>query len=50
MDTKGYEKPQVNDYGDLLELTAAQGFVNAEDGGSKLLIHHLDPINPSQPF
>lgn len=35
-----YERPKVRDYGDLRELTQAQGFTGAEDGGSKALIHH----------
>jgi hypothetical protein len=35
-----YERPQITDYGDLLEMTAATSFVDIEDGGSKLLIHH----------
>jgi hypothetical protein len=36
-----YEAPQVEDYGDLLELTAASGFSGAEDGGLKIdiLVH-----------
>jgi hypothetical protein len=41
-----YEAPTVEDYGDLLELTAAQGFTGVEDGGSKLLIHHSPPTAP----
>lgn len=39
-DTTAYEAPQVEDLGTLAELTQATGFVGAEDGGSKLLIHH----------
>ena len=38
-----YEAPIVRDYGSLVELTEATGFTGAEDGGSKLLIHHTTP-------
>ena len=42
-----YTAPVITDLGDLLELTQASGFVNQEDGGSKLLIHHVsDPTGP----
>jgi hypothetical protein len=41
-----YEAPNVTDYGDLVELTAATGFVSDEDGGSKLGIHHVSPSSP----
>jgi hypothetical protein len=41
-----YQPPVIVDYGDLLELTAAQGFTATEDGGSKLLIHHSPPSPP----
>jgi hypothetical protein len=44
---KPYEKPLLRDFGDIRELTAATGFVAEEDGGSKLLIHHVS--NPSGP-
>ena len=44
---KTYEAPVVADYGTLLELTTATGFVAEEDGGSKLLIHHVTPSEPS---
>ena len=37
----GFETPVVRDYGTLLEMTEASGFVCEEDGGSKLLIHHV---------
>jgi hypothetical protein len=30
-----YEKPEVVDFGDLLELTAAAGIVGSEDGVGK---------------
>ncbi len=30
-----YEKPEVVDYGDLLELTAASGVAGVEDGMGK---------------
>ena len=45
-----YTEPEVVDYGSLNEITEASGFVNEEDGGSKLLIHHVPPdSNPSGP-
>ncbi len=44
-----FEMPCVKDYGTLLELTEASGFTNAEDGGSKLLIHHVPPSAPIGP-
>ena len=42
-----YEEPEVVDYGSIRDATEAQGFVNEEDGGSKLLIHHVS--NPTGP-
>jgi hypothetical protein len=36
-----YVKPVVRDLGNLQAITLASGFVNLEDGGSKLLIHHV---------
>ena len=44
-----YEEPTVVDYGSLTDMTEAQGFINEEDGGSKLLIHHIGPSAPAQP-
>ena len=41
LDRAEYTAPVITDFGDLLELTQASGFVNEEDGGSKLLIHHV---------
>lgn len=41
-----YEKPVVKDYGSLVDITEAVAFVGAEDGGSKLLIHHSAPAQP----
>ena len=41
-----YELPVIEDYGDLVELTAASGLTGTEDGGSKLLIHHTAPSGP----
>jgi hypothetical protein len=32
-----YEKPEVVDFGDLLELTAAQGSIGTEDGAGKTI-------------
>ena len=44
-----YETPVVEDYGDLLELTASTGFTGPEDGGSKLAVHHVTPSTPPGP-
>ena len=41
-----YETPTVRDFGTIKDVTEATGFVGAEDGGSKLLIHHSGPISP----
>lgn len=38
-----YEKPNVVDYGSLVELTGANGQVEAEDGVGKLI--HTDGSN-----
>ncbi len=38
-----YEKPSIADYGNLVELTEATSFTDAEDGGNKLVIHHTTP-------
>ena len=46
MAEKDYEEPEVVDYGSLQSVTEASGFVNLEDGGSKLLIHHSSPSGP----
>ncbi len=43
-----YERPVVTDYGSVVDLTRATGFIAEEDGGSKLLIHHL-VSNPTIP-
>ena len=32
-----YEKPEVVDFGDLLELTAAAGSIGTEDGAGKTI-------------
>jgi hypothetical protein len=32
-----YEKPEVVDFGDLLQLTAAQGSIGTEDGVGKTI-------------
>jgi hypothetical protein len=43
----GYSPPVIQDYGTLADLTAAVSFTGAEDGASKLLIHHVSqPIRP----
>ncbi len=45
-----YEKPAVRDLGTLEAITQATGFVNEEDGGNKLVIHHVPPDpQPSSP-
>ena len=36
-----YQTPVVRDYGDLVDITQASGFVCEEDGGNKLVIHHV---------
>ena len=42
-----YKTPVLKDLGDLTELTRASGFVNEEDGGNKLMIHHVsEPATP----
>lgn len=32
-----YEEPEIRDYGDLLEITAAAGQVGSEDGAGKVI-------------
>jgi hypothetical protein len=44
-----YEAPEVVDYGDLLELTAAVGLFGTEDGGSKILPTHHNVTPPASP-
>jgi hypothetical protein len=39
MEKYTYEKPAVADYGDLVELTAANQMVDTEDGGAKPPFH-----------
>ena len=46
---RAYENPTVRDFGTVKDLTEATGFVNAEDGGNKLLIHHISPLLPPLP-
>lgn len=46
-DEGDYEVPDVVDYGGLADLTEASGFVNEEDAGNKLVIHHVS--GPSGP-
>jgi hypothetical protein len=41
-----YKRPTITDYGTIADVTEASGFVNVEDGGSKLLIHHTSPSGP----
>ena len=41
-----YERPEVADYGSVVEMTEATGFTGPEDGGNKLLIHHSGPMVP----
>ena len=39
-----YERPQVRDYGSLIELTEATNLVCAEDGATKAQMdHHSAP-------
>ena len=46
---QAYETPTVRDFGTMKDLTEATGFVNQEDGGNKLLIHHVAPSAPVGP-
>lgn len=46
MDKKVYDAPAVADLGTLAAMTQATGFVDAEDGANKLMIHHSAPSNP----
>jgi hypothetical protein len=39
-----YEKPEVIDYGDLLELTAASGIAGVEDGAGKRVRAGVDGV------
>jgi hypothetical protein len=39
-----YEAPEVRDYGDLLQLTAASGTFGNEDGTGKVVSVHADPL------
>ena len=39
-----YEQPQISDYGDLLDITAASGAVGAEDGAGKSISVDANPI------
>ena len=41
-----YEKPEIVDYGRLVDLTEASGASGAEDGGSKDSVHHSAPASP----
>jgi hypothetical protein len=45
----GYEPPEVNDHGDLVELTTAIGLTGTEDGASKSLPFHHNLSLPSLP-
>lgn len=44
-----YQTPEVVDYGDLLELTAAAGLFGSEDGGTKILPFHHNTTPPLVP-
>lgn len=46
MAERQYEKPEVTDYGTLVELTEATGAQGPEDGGSKESVHHSAPSSP----
>ena len=39
-----YEQPQIRDYGDLLDMTAATGAVGGEDGAGKSISVDANPI------
>ena len=47
MEEASYEKPAVVDYGSLVELTATNGVIDAEDGIGKVL--HTDGSNGFTP-
>jgi hypothetical protein len=42
--TMSYESPEIRDYGDLLEITAASGILGSEDGAGKVVSGGVDPI------
>jgi hypothetical protein len=44
---KSYEKPRITDYGTLLDLTAASGLSDTEDGLGKIL--NTDGSHPAIP-
>lgn len=39
-----YEEPEIQDYGDLLDVTRASGAVGGEDGAGKSVQIIVDPI------
>jgi hypothetical protein len=45
-DEHTYEKPEIIDYGTLIDLTEASGASGTEDGGSKDSVHHSAPAQP----
>lgn len=46
MDTSGqYTAPVIEDYGNLVAVTAAIDFAGPEDGGSKMLAHHDEMLS-----
>jgi hypothetical protein len=45
----GYEPPEVNDHGDLVEMTSAIGLTGTEDGASKTLPFHHNLSLPGLP-
>jgi hypothetical protein len=48
-DAPGYEPPEVDDHGDLLELTAAIATTGTEDGAAKQSPLHHNLSLPSLP-
>jgi hypothetical protein len=49
MAAREYEKPEMDDFGSLTDVTEAQNFTGPEDGGTKIELvipHHSGPIVP----
>ena len=49
MAARDYDKPELDDFGSLTDLTEAASFLGPEDGAVKLELvipHHSGPVNP----
>ncbi len=44
-DSGQYTAPVIEDYGDLVAVTAAIDFAGPEDGGNKMLAHHDEMLS-----